>query len=249
MKAQNLRDVLVCKGSSAWVKPEKNRSIWDFASCKFPNDKFATDRFISDIYSAFWKGEFAPDGLTLLQDQSESGPESFNRLTRSDLARSALGSPKYADMGEADALEFLALFNSSDYRKMADLPDGFRYQFYPDNEASFHKRGLCATEAELETWYVAYQGVGAVTGKHGDAETLSDKAQNEGATSKRQRQRPQFELARLAIQSLWPETIPPHISPGEAKRLVQEWLKKNGHKFPPSDRIIADALRAKRGVE
>lgn len=153
MTAQDLDDGLVGLRTLAEEKPEKDMAIWDFAFSKFPSDKAAGERLVANVYSAFWKGEFAPDGLTLLQDQSEKpGPEAFNCMTRAGLAEVALGQDEFAALGEAAALKNLALWNISDYRK---IRDGYRYYFCPDDDAGGHKRGLCANAMELEDWYEA----------------------------------------------------------------------------------------------
>lgn len=240
MTAQDLDDGLVGLRTLVEEKPKKDVAIRDFAFNKFPSDKTAMERLIADIYSAFWNGEFAPDGLTLRQDQSDPGPESFYRLTRSHLARAALGSRKYAEMGEARALEFLALFNFSDYRKMADLPHGYRYYFCPEDDAAGHKRGLCATEAELEGWYAANMRHKFRRRELPIDSQFDDGFMNDSTDLSRA---PDLANALAAIKDLWKDgQVPPERINTKVSK-ISAWCKGHGLKAP-GKRTIQSAFQA-----
>lgn len=138
-------------------RPEKDVAIWDFAFSKFPSDKVARERLVANVYSAFWKGEFAPDGLTLLYDvKGQSDPGVVNGLSRVELAKAALGEEEFVAKGVNVALETLALWNMSNYRNILDARAVYRQFFCPEDGISGHKRGLYATEDVLETWYGFY---------------------------------------------------------------------------------------------
>jgi hypothetical protein len=138
---------LTDKPSDIWLE-----AIWDFAAEKFPNLDSDFKRLITDVYSEFWKGNFAADGLLLAQDKvsSQPGPDEFGSLSRYDLALAALGESKVSELGREEACAYLSRWNLSDYRK---IRDEYRYYFVREHEAAGHKRGLCANRMELEDFY------------------------------------------------------------------------------------------------
>ena len=66
-------------------------------------------------------------------------------------------------------------------------------------------------------------------GKPGPELTASSTRTGKGAKT---------DLARVAINSLWPHGIPKGFSNGELHQLVIDWCKRNGHSHPPGKRTF-----------
>jgi hypothetical protein len=99
------------------------------------------------MMDAFWRGEFALEGLTLWQSEHGiQGGRKYEDFTRFGLAEVALGQAEFKRRGPEAAIRHLLDWNLGDYEKIrAEL----RYYFL-DREA---KRGLCASRDTFESWW------------------------------------------------------------------------------------------------
>lgn len=226
-----------------WPEHSKSIAIWDFAEKKHPNNCTNIERMVTDIYASFWKGDLGAAGLKLLQDNGKkSGPETFDMLTRFDLAMSALGEKEFYRLGEQKAYEFLASWNMADYRRIIYH---YAYQFVRgksvesesanDNKDSQYKRGLCADEAELEQWYLNWPPkiVANIENQHNKKSILGVSGSPKKPTLKRGPKpkvdpiKFESEVHRLLEQEGTPDpTVDPNFRQSTVEKHMMNWHKE-----------------------
>lgn len=190
------------------------------------------------LMDAFWRGDFAQNGLTLWQDDpSNQGGELFPGLTRADLAEAAFGQAKVARLGVDEACRKLLDWNVGDYQKVREM---LRYYFSVQEE----KRGLAVSRAEYDRWRTETARRRPLVPPGGLVSQRAQLKKNQSNGKPSVRQRPAFQTAVLAITVIWPKGIPPTERAKTRDRKIVDWCKiRKPPLLAPSRRVIRRAVQ------
>lgn len=113
---------------------------------------FTPEDYWHQLMAAFWPGELAPNGLTLIVGDGKSpGADVRYVLNRFELAMAALGEAEFRRRGAEGACQHLLTWNKDDYAHVSrDRPEAEMTRCYFSTEEPL--RGLFTRRSEFERW-------------------------------------------------------------------------------------------------